>query len=143
MEDNYFKILWWFLPYINMNQPWVHVFCHPELPSRPPPHPVSLGFPEYWLWVPFFMHRTCTGHLENDDFSVENLPDQHCLIQVVTVSITGDVRVMECTLDRVLWKQHFTSVIWFPQTQNMNVIWLKKKIRKIPIDRCVHLPGLP
>ena len=25
MEDNYFTILWWFLPYINMNQPWVYV----------------------------------------------------------------------------------------------------------------------
>ena len=25
MEDNYFTILWWFLPYINMTQLWVHM----------------------------------------------------------------------------------------------------------------------
>ena len=78
----------------------IQVFCHPELPSCLFPHPISLGFPG--LWVPFFMHRTCTGHLENDDFSVENLPDKHCLIQVVTVSTTSDVRVIVCTLDRML-----------------------------------------
>ena len=80
----------------------IHVFCHPELPSRLPPHPISLGFPECWLWVPFFMHRTCTGHLENDDFSVENLPDKPCLIQAATVSATSEVRVIVCTLDRML-----------------------------------------
>ena len=25
LEDNYCAILWWFLPYINMNQQWVHM----------------------------------------------------------------------------------------------------------------------
>ena len=104
----------------------IHVFCHPELPSHLSPHSISLGFPECWLWVPFFVHRTCTGHLENDDFSVENLPDKHCLIQVVTVSATSEVRMIVCTLDRMLWKWHFSSVVWFPQTQNMNVVWEKK-----------------
>ena len=46
MEDNYFTILWWFLPYINMNQPWVHT-CppHPETPTNLPPHPISRGGP--------------------------------------------------------------------------------------------------
>ena len=31
MEANYFTILWWFLPYIDMNQPRVYM---------PPPHPL-------------------------------------------------------------------------------------------------------
>ena len=41
MEDNYFTILWWFLRYIDMNQPRVlpilgsNVSLHPE---PPPPH---------------------------------------------------------------------------------------------------------
>ena len=26
MEANYFTILWWFLPYIHMNQPWVYMW---------------------------------------------------------------------------------------------------------------------
>ena len=25
IEANYFTILWWFLPYIDMNQPWVYM----------------------------------------------------------------------------------------------------------------------
>ena len=38
MEANYFTILWWFLPYIHMNQPWVYM-CSPSWPSLPPPSP--------------------------------------------------------------------------------------------------------
>ena len=45
MEANYFTILWWFLPYIHMNQPWVYMFPHPEPPSHLPPHPIPQGHP--------------------------------------------------------------------------------------------------
>ena len=34
MEASYFTILWRFLPYINMNQPWVYM-CPPD-PNLPP-----------------------------------------------------------------------------------------------------------
>ena len=43
MEANYFTILWWILPYIHMNQPWVYM--HPpnsDLPL-PPPSPSHLS----------------------------------------------------------------------------------------------------
>ena len=36
LEANYFTILWWFLPYIHMNQPWVYM-CFPFWPSLLPP----------------------------------------------------------------------------------------------------------
>ena len=45
MEDSYFTIVWWFLPYINMNQPWVHM-CLPSWTPLPPPsslHPSELS----------------------------------------------------------------------------------------------------
>ena len=43
MEANYVTTLWWFLPYINTNQPQVHM-CPPSgTPSLLPPHPVPLG----------------------------------------------------------------------------------------------------
>ena len=38
MEANYFTILWWFLPYIHMNQPWVYM-CFPSCTPLPPPSP--------------------------------------------------------------------------------------------------------
>ena len=40
MEDNYFIILWWFLPYINMNQPQMYM-C-------PPPSWTPLPLPSGW-----------------------------------------------------------------------------------------------
>ena len=45
MEANYFTILWWFLPYIDMNQPQVSM-CRPfpnPLPPSSPPHPSGLS----------------------------------------------------------------------------------------------------
>ena len=46
LEANYFTILWWFLPYIDMNQPCVYM-CSPILkpPSHLPPHSIPLGCP--------------------------------------------------------------------------------------------------
>ena len=38
-------VLWWFLPYTDMNQPRVYMCPHPEPPSRLPPHPIPLGHP--------------------------------------------------------------------------------------------------
>ena len=41
MEANYFTISWWFLLYIDMNQPWVYM-CSPSrtpLPPSSPSHP--------------------------------------------------------------------------------------------------------
>ena len=38
MEANYFTILCWFLPYIDMNQPWVYM-CAPSRTPIPPPSP--------------------------------------------------------------------------------------------------------
>ena len=46
MEDNYCAMLWCFLPYINMNQPWVHMGPHQSwipLPPLSPLHPSGLS----------------------------------------------------------------------------------------------------
>ena len=38
MGANYFTVLWWFLPYIDMNQPWVYM-CSPSWSPFLPPSP--------------------------------------------------------------------------------------------------------
>ena len=44
LGDSLFIILWWFLPYINMNQEYVYMCPLPlESPSHPSLHPISLG----------------------------------------------------------------------------------------------------
>ena len=49
MEADYFAILWWFLPYIHMSQPWVYMGS-PSWPSLPIP---SLGvIPVHQPWAP-------------------------------------------------------------------------------------------
>ena len=45
MEANYFTILWWFLPSIDMNQPRVYVCPPSQNPSHLPPHPIPQGGP--------------------------------------------------------------------------------------------------
>ena len=62
MKDNYFTIPWWFLPYINMNQPQVYMCSPPILNTLPPTSPPWV-VQEHWPWVPGFMRRTWTGHL--------------------------------------------------------------------------------
>ena len=106
MEANYFTILWWVLPYIDMNQPWVHVSPTSWTPSCLPSHPIpSLWVvPEHQLWVPCFMHWTCTGHLslEGTDHT-----DRDCSwrIWVRTVPVTVDEKVLstQIVLAICLW----------------------------------------
>ena len=38
LEANYFTLLQWFLPYIDMNQPWIYM-CSPSRSPLPPPSP--------------------------------------------------------------------------------------------------------
>ena len=93
METNYFTILYWFLPYIDMNQQWVYM-CSPSCGPLPPPcssypsgssqctrpeHPVSRIKPglaicftydnihvstSYWLnWIQKLWQHTQNYHL--------------------------------------------------------------------------------
>ena len=36
LEANYFTILQWFLPYIDMNQPWIYICSQSQTPLLPP-----------------------------------------------------------------------------------------------------------
>ena len=45
MEANYFTTLWWFLPYIDMNQPRVYMCPPSQIPSHFPAHPIPQDNP--------------------------------------------------------------------------------------------------
>ena len=64
MEDNYFTMLWRFLPYIDINRPWLHM-CSPilNLPSLFPPHRTPLGYPRAPDLVVLLYASNCTDHL--------------------------------------------------------------------------------
>ena len=81
MEANYFTILWWFLPYIDINQPWVYISSPswspllPPSPSHPsgssqctsPEHPVSC------------MEPGLATHFTNDNLHV-SMPFSHIFL---------------------------------------------------------------
>ena len=64
LKANYFTILWWFLPYIDMNQPRVFM-CPPVL--NPPPITLPIlsltVIPVHQPRAPCLMHWTRTGDL--------------------------------------------------------------------------------
>ena len=43
LEANYFTILWWFMPYIDMNQPWIYMNSPSRSPLPPPSPPDPSG----------------------------------------------------------------------------------------------------
>ena len=43
VEANYFTILLWFLPYIDMNQPWIYMYSPSRSPLPPPSPPDPSG----------------------------------------------------------------------------------------------------
>ena len=64
LEDNCCTRLCWFLPFINMNQPQVHIGPLPlETPSHLPPHPSPLGCHRAVGWAPCVTEQIPTGDL--------------------------------------------------------------------------------
>ena len=53
-----------FLPYIDMNWPWMYMY-NPILNPSPTSLPTLALWvvPEHQIWVPCFTHGTCAGHL--------------------------------------------------------------------------------
>ena len=60
---NYFTILYWFLPYIDMNHPWIYMCSPSQPPSRLPLHPIPLGLPSSPALSTCLMRPTWAGDL--------------------------------------------------------------------------------
>ena len=84
LEANYFTILQWVLPYIDMNQPWIYM-CSPSRSPLPPLGGSWILIPSLWVFpVPALstclMHAAWAGglfHLDNIHVSMlfsRNIP---------------------------------------------------------------------
>ena len=78
LEANYFTILQWFLPYIDMNQPWIYMGSPSRSPSHLPLHPIPLGLPSApalstcrmhpsWAWICFTLDSILVSMLFLDN----------------------------------------------------------------------------
>ena len=60
-------MLWWFLPYTDMNQPRVYMVPYPERSSHLPPHPIPLGCPSTQALSALFhasdLHWSSVSHM--------------------------------------------------------------------------------
>ena len=64
MEDSCLTMLCWFLPYMNMNQPQVHIcLLPPEPSSHLPHHPTPVDFHRVPGWVPCDIQQIPTSYL--------------------------------------------------------------------------------
>ena len=85
MEGNYFTILWWFLPYIDMDQPWVYMCPPSRNSSYLPPHPIPLGCPSVLALSALFhasnLDRSSISHMVIYMFQCCSLKSSHtCLL---------------------------------------------------------------
>ena len=74
METNYFTILWWFLPYIDMNQPQVYTYGTP-FPPLSPPHPSGLS--QSTLLHVLSLHWLSISHMVIYMFQCYSLKSSH------------------------------------------------------------------
>ena len=63
LEANYFTTLWWFLPYIVMNQPWIYRCSPSQYPLLPPSPSHPSGSSQCTSPEHLFLHPTWAGDL--------------------------------------------------------------------------------
>ena len=62
-EQTFRTTLWWFLPYTDMNQPWIYMCSPSQYSSHLPPHPIPLGLPSALALSIRLMHPAWAGDL--------------------------------------------------------------------------------
>ena len=142
MEANYFTILWWFLPYIDMNHPWVYLcptilnkvfffkylftWLHQVLVASGLSCPVAYGiFPDQRL-----NHVLCTGRRFLTTGSPRKSPS---LISVLGPS-EGLLRIPNCLFSSLSSSLDHKFLYWFSHSQNLaecNRVVKKKKGRQV------------
>ena len=101
LEDNYFTVLWWFSPYIDMNQPRVHL-CppHHESPSHLPAHPIPQGCPRALALSALLhapnLHRSSILHMLIYVFQCYSLKSSHLCLLPHSMFFTSVSLLLSC-----------------------------------------------
>ena len=61
---------------------------------------------------------------KENSFTVK-IPERHDLSQVIKANVSCDAMSIVCTLDMLWWEQHFTSVVFLPNTHSLHLTWEK------------------
>ena len=130
-----FTMLFWFLPYINMHQPQVHICSRPlEPPSYLPLHPAPLGlcWPPGWTpcvtqRLPISRHFTCGNAYISVLLSRFFLPSPPAPCDLITTVLVMDRGARRATVHRVTESQTRLRD-WTNWTENLLLLkdqWIK------------------
>ena len=99
MEANYFIILWWFLPYTDVSQPWVYMCAHPEPPPTSlPTHPSGwskcsgLECPASCIWCGLVVY-----------FTYGNIHVSMLFSQIILESYETRGLMLQCLVKGMVW----------------------------------------
>ena len=123
LEDNYFIILLWFLPFISMKKPLVYM-CAPILNPLPSPSPLHLS--TLYQSTSSACSASCIEHELVIYFTFDNINVSMLLSQIIPPSPSSiDSKCL-----------FFTSVSpWLPWMFTIAMIW--KQLRCPPADKCI------
>ena len=108
IRGSYFPILWWFLPYNNVNWPHVHICLLPlEPPSHRPPHPTPLCYHRASAWGSLHHTANCHWlsvlHIVMYMFQCYSLPSPHPLFPPLCPKVCSScLHFLCCSASRII-----------------------------------------
>ena len=128
MEDNYFTILWWFLPYIDMTQPWVHMclsILNPLPPSLPTP---SLCYPRAPTLSAFLLRPKTKKYRRKRDYM---WIFKKLSIQVGSIIYPSSYTALHCPKIRVVYGYPWLACVLFYQVSSLLLYLLPINVQSL------------
>ena len=123
MKANYFTILWWFLPYVDMNP----MSPCPEPLSHLPPHPIPLGCPSALALSALFhtlnLDWSSISHMVIYMFQCYSLKSSHPRLLPHSLKVCSLHLCLFCCLAYRFVIQGRPGMLWFMGSQRVGHNW--------------------